>query len=466
MISVTSQATVRPSVETKPPGLSVNLTPLDLVVPKVYAALLLLFDDPNGRFSDQVAISSSLERALSEYPALTAELVEENGAVPRLVFNNKGATLVYAQGSEEDFQRMVNGQFAPETIHPNLFPRGPFPKPGETVLAVQITLVTIRFPQFPGSKVAVGFRRHHHVADLPAFLDFIYRWSEVHGKNSLEVQEGLISIQQKHLVRNLAKLVEVIQPAPSYVNHEYRLGTGAENTGMTRKPEPIYGKQFILDSEALANLKEYAHLGLNDGCWVSTNDAVAALFWRAVSRARELGKNGTTKLGLAVNGRERIKALAPESEGYFGNFITGLCVSHTVDDLLTQPLGTTALMLRQAIRGHSPERIRSSIDYLLSLDPATQLPLLRTSHTEVFGDDVAVTQWSKYPFYEAEKLHFGTGGCPFLVSPGSTVGDGVIVILPAAPGRQGIEVMVGLTALPMERLVKDAELGKFTKILG
>ncbi|KND04267.1 uncharacterized protein SPPG_00003 [Spizellomyces punctatus DAOM BR117] len=459
MISIISEATIRPSVEIKPPGLSVNLTPLDLVVPKVYAALLLLFDDPSGRFSDHGAISSSLERALSEYPALAAELVEEKDAVPRLIFNNKGATLVYAQGSEEDFQPMVEGQFAPETIPPNLFPRGPFPKSGETVLAVQITL-------FPGSKVAVGFRRHHYVADLPAFLDFIYRWSELHGKTSVEVQEDLICIQQKHLVRDLANLVEIIQPAPSYVNHEYRLSTGEEDTGMTRKPEPIYGKQFILDSEALANLKEYAHLGLNDGSWVSTNDAVAALFWRAVSRARELEQNGITKLGLAVNGRERIKALAPESKGYFGNFITGLCVSHTVDNLLTQPLGTTALMLRQAIRAHSPERIRSSVDYLLSLDPATELPLLRTSHTEVFGDDVAVTQWSKYPFYEAEKLHFGTGNCPFLVSPGSTVGDGVIVIIPAAPGRQGIEVMVGLTALPMKRLVMDAELVKFTKILG
>ncbi|KAJ3160789.1 hypothetical protein HDU88_007841 [Geranomyces variabilis] len=353
---------------------SVPLTPLDLVVPKVNAALVLFFNDPDGVFAVEDRLETSFAHTLAEFPTLAGHLVESNQNLPSLVFSNRGALLVFA-------------------------------------------------------------------AAMPGLLQ---------------------EIQKSH--RDLAQLVSSVPPASQYENWEYRIAAGAHDSGMTRQPEPIHASLFALSKDALASLKHDASGDCKQGSWASTNDAVAALFWRVITRARGLEQRDDvqTKLGLAVNGREKIKQFNPDSS-------CGVCISRTAQELVDEPLGRSAGHLRQALTSHTAHRIRSSVDFLLSLDAATELPLLRTAHTEVFGDDVAVTQWSKYPLYDAATVGFGSGSAPFKVSPGPMVGDGVVVILPATPsetGSAGIEAMIGLTAGPMRKLKVDKELLRYATIIG
>ncbi|KAJ3146724.1 hypothetical protein HDU86_008412 [Geranomyces michiganensis] len=449
---------------------SVPLTPLDLVVPKVNAALVLFFDDPHGVFADEQRLESSLAHTLAEFPTLAGHLVESGQTLPSLAFSNRGALFVFAAAKPVLLQEIHKAHYAPHSIPAELLPRGPFPAPGETVLAVQLT-------RFSDDNVALAFRRHHQVTDFPGFMDFVSRWSYIHdvicrGKVKDLVQNTLpASLHIHRTSRDLAQLVSSVPPASQYENGEYRVAASAHDSGMTRQPEPIYASLFALSKDALSSLKHAASGDCKHGSWVSTNDAVAALFWRAITRARGLEQrdDAQTKLGLAVNGREKIKPFNPDSSLYAGNCIIGVCISRSAQELVDEPLGRSAGHLRKALTLHTAHRIRSSVDFLLSLNAATQLPLLRTAHTEVFGDDVAVTQWSKYPLYDASTVGFGSGSAPFKVSPGPMVGDGVVVILPAAPSKTcsaGIEVMIGLTAEPMRKLRMDEELLRYATIIG
>lgn len=97
------------------------------------------------------------------------------------------------------------------------------------------------------------------------------------------------------------------------------------------------------------------------------------------------------------------------------------------------------------------------MEHLCSLN-ADSVERLRVAHTDVFGDDASLTSWTSYAFYDAEQYGFGSTEV-LKASAGPVVGDGVIVLLPTSPQEGGaIEAMLGLTAAPLERALKDSEL--------
>lgn len=167
------------------------------------------------------------------------------------------------------------------------------------------------------------------------FTLFLRRWSAI---NAHLVQNGSLpddisaSAASLHNGRDPAALAAAVprtkanaQNGMGSLDAAYRLAADAGDTGMTRAPEPIKGQLFRLDKAALDNLKKQAHEGLEEGQWVSTGDAIGALFWRAIVRARQLDKTQPEKdikLGVAVNGREKLKKHSPEATEYFGNLVT------------------------------------------------------------------------------------------------------------------------------------------------
>jgi shikimate O-hydroxycinnamoyltransferase len=93
-----------------------------------------------------------------------------------------------------------------------------------------------------------------------------------------------------------------------------------------------------------ANDELYAQL--NDNApWISTNDALCALIWHAVIRARQLAHDKVTNLSIPINARSRLDPLLPHQ--YFGNGSLGYKVNDCVYHLINSPLSYVVRLLRE-----------------------------------------------------------------------------------------------------------------------
>jgi hypothetical protein len=103
-----------------------------------------------------------------------------------------------------------------------------------------------------------------------------------------------------------------------------------EGDGVSPKPAPeAVSSLFRISTVTLQELKATVSASLSHertGTWTSTLDAVAALIWGCVARARAplMDVKSTCTLDMAVNARRRVDAPLPE--GYLSNCIIGSIV--------------------------------------------------------------------------------------------------------------------------------------------
>lgn len=204
---------------------------------------------------------------------------------------------------------------------------------------------------------------------------------------------------------------------------------------------------------------------------ISTNDAIGALIWRCITRAR-MGPNftGTRRSCFCTiaDSRTRIEPKLPA--GYFGNGIFTVPTYMPISELVAadpQNQGKTAAAIRQSLT------TKSSNDYIRNIlqQAGAQRRVTDFKHdvTVYSGHDVVLTSWERF-FQSTDDLSVGNGVFRAMRLPAGDSFDGLIVILPSYGMRDmtgnesyrgGIEVMVDLNAAHLDKLVLDAELRQF-----
>lgn len=228
---------------------------------------------------------------------------------------------------------------------------------------------------------------------------------------------------------------------------------------------PMTAAIFELDMNAIVSLKHeiLEHLdGLGqEKVWVSTNDVLCTVLWRAITRARALSDAGQQSedestaqvgLGMAVNGRARFNPPLPAT--YVGNFNVYSMVTCELP-LSRFPslssLGKTALAIRGSINAIDDTYIRSLIHLVDSLPDATAV---QPAFKSFLGKDLAITSWADLGLYDLDwGAAIGGGKIDFVRIP--KVGfDGLCIVLP--PMENGaVEVIVGLKQQDMDVLKDD-----------
>jgi len=177
----------------------------------------------------------------------------------------------------------------------------------------------------------------------------------------------------------------------------------------------------------------------------STHDAVVALAWRCITRARFFTTKKThllpekSMLSLSVNVRNRLEP--PLANEYFGNaalFGPSQLPAALLTSVGPTTLGDIALSIRDAIQN------KTTNAYVRSLG---QLALSQPRVTDVInnfrayrGYDVVVTSWMAM-FGSLEDLDVGVGTFKRMRQPGGASFDGVGVVMPSY-GMRGTEAKV------------------------
>ncbi|XP_059661244.1 omega-hydroxypalmitate O-feruloyl transferase-like [Cornus florida] len=287
---------------------------------------------------------------------------------------------------------------------------------------LEMPLLTVQVTRFKCGGFVLGMTINHCMTDGISAMEFVNSWAETARGISLTIPPFLDrSIQGSRQ-----------PPKIKYTHDEFLEITDASNMTSLYQEEQLMYKSFEFDPVKLAMLKKTAmENGLIKSCTSFT--VLAALVWRARSRALNMEPNQQTKLLFAVDGRSKFNPPLPK--GYFGNGIVLTCCLCTAKELIEKPLSFAVELVQNAIKVVTDDFIRSTIDYF-------ELTRARPSLTAT----LLVTSWTRLSF---DTTDFGWGepaqsGCVTLPE------KEVALLLSNGKEKKGTTLLLGLPVTAMK----------------
>ncbi|GAB4852217.1 hypothetical protein Ancab_016409 [Ancistrocladus abbreviatus] len=186
--------------------------------------------------------------------------------------------------------------------------------------------------------IFVGCSMNHVIADGNSFWNFFNAWSEIHRANGKSISISRQPIHQRWFPDGHGPIIKLA--SAQVVGYE--------------APE-LRERIFHFSSDSVAKLKVKA----NKECGtttISSFQALSALAWRCMTRARCLPRDLETICKLVIDDRKKLSP--PISENYFGNMIYFVSGVNTAGEMLEHDLGWAAMILHRAIVGRNNEAVR------------------------------------------------------------------------------------------------------------
>ncbi|XP_021738762.1 protein ENHANCED PSEUDOMONAS SUSCEPTIBILTY 1-like [Chenopodium quinoa] len=195
--------------------------------------------------------------------------------------------------------------------------------------------------------VFIGFTMNHSVVDGTSFTHFVSMLSEIFRSDDHTTKISHVPIFNvkpwinNYVSPNNTLKLPYLEPE-EFIEHGYETG-------------PLRERIFHFSPASLIALKAKANEECETHTSISTFQALSALVWRSIARARNLPLNQSISCSILVNGRNRLDP--PLSDENFGNVISVAQFTCSVDDLLGHGLGWASLNLHKTIVAHDGKAI-------------------------------------------------------------------------------------------------------------
>ncbi|KAI8548667.1 hypothetical protein RHMOL_Rhmol07G0292200 [Rhododendron molle] len=211
------------------------------------------------------------------------------------------------------------------------------------------------------------------------------------------------------------------------------------------KPPQLRERIFHLSSESIAKLKSQANSESKTNK-ISSFQAVSALVWRCVTRARRLPHDQETSCRLAANNRARMDPPLPTE--YFGNSMQTVRGKASAGELLGHGFGWAAWRLHEAVAGHCDAAVRDWVGNWVK-DPFIY-------QFAQFFDPFSLMMGSS-PRFEMYGNEFGMGRAVAVRSGYANKFDGKVTSYPGHEGGGSMDLEVCLPPETMAGLESDGE---------
>ncbi|ERN01333.1 hypothetical protein AMTRI_Chr03g53740 [Amborella trichopoda] len=415
-----SSRLVTPSYETKSYSYlststtTVPLSPFDRAAGNAHMAIIYAYKAPTPPNS---ALEIGLRLVLADYREWAGRLTDDRRAI---VLNDKGVRFVEATASctlEEATPFKSTRQLW--ALHPSM-------KGIEELMQVQLT-------RFTCGSLVIGYTTNHLVADGEATGRFLAAW----GQATRGLSDYPVAIHD----RVMLKPRDPLSIEFDHSGNEYMGKTLVKDVPWEKMVSDVRLHKAHFSPDFLAKLKARVSVRCLPGRGYSTFECLVAHLWRKVTRARGVPATETSQLRIPVNVRGRL--VPPIPHEYFGNMVLWAFPRVTVRDLLGEPLNHVAEWVRAAIAQVNDRYVRSFVDF----DTCVEIEglwneLVPTAEVDstVFCPNMEVNSWLRLPFQDVD---FGSGG-PDLFMPSCFPLEGVMVIVPSAHEKGGIEVYLSL----------------------
>ncbi|KAF3778776.1 putative acetyltransferase [Nymphaea thermarum] len=420
VLSTNIVRSARPLVRTR-----CDLTAWDLVLlSDCYVQQGLIYPKPPIKFDDAVQrLRDSLSECLVHFYPLAGRLATDPETTVFVDCNDAGAQFVVAACHGISVADLTADGDVPGSVR-SFFPlTGALNHDGHSLplLAVQITELA--------DGMFIGCSFNHSIADGESMWHFINCWSEL--------CRGSRQISRPPLLDRAFLSKEPIRFIPS-----------EEAIRVNKWPaHDLSSRVFHFSQKAMASLKAKA----NQQCKlekgeISSFQALSALIWRAVTRARKAAAGQMTICLMAVGNRQRLDPpMSPES---FGNYVTTACTRAPAGELMSRDLGSAARALLETVSSLTSEGARAYVEawvekpYLLSLkEPNPYLILLAGSpRFEIYGNDFSWGRPAGVLWGPAAKF------------------DGKVLASQGCEGAGSVDLEVCLSPKTMSALALDEEL--------
>lgn len=420
----------------------VHLTPFELPGLNVkYSQKGLLFAKPSPLENQDFSINTylddlrkSLSATLDHFYPLAARLATRKQENPPsyVIYidpeNSPGAKLIYAT-VEASVSDIITDD-VPKLVHSLFDLNDAIGHDGHTVplLSIQVTELI--------DGIFIGGSINHMIGDGTSFWNFMASWSEIF--KSKENYGGSISrppVFDRTIVNGSEGFINL-----PYTNHEQFIERFEVSLNFKER-------FFHFSSASVSKLKAKA----NSECKtnkISSLQAVIALLWRCITRARGLASESETSCRLMVSNRRRINP--PLSDDYFGNPIHLLKETTKVSDLMANGIGWGAFLLHQAIVNHDDAIVRKWVKSWIE-SPF----IIKMSQMTADLNSIHVGSSPRFDMYGCE---FGLGKAVAARSGHTNKGDGKITMYPGREGGGSMDVEVCLLPEYMVKFESDEEL--------
>ncbi|KAI4370558.1 hypothetical protein MLD38_018901 [Melastoma candidum] len=182
---------------------------------------------------------------------------------------------------------------------------------------------------------------------------------------------------------------------------------------------------------------------------VSSFQALCALLWKAVTRARKLPASKVTTFRMAINCRHRME---PKLDPlYFGNAIQSIPTYASAGDVTSRDLRWCAEQLNKNVRAHDGDAVRKGVEDW-EKDPRL-FPLGNKD-----GGAITMGSSPRFPMYDND---FGWGRPVAIRSGRANKFDGKISAFPGRKGGGSVDLEVVLKPETLSRVEGDEEFMQY-----
>lgn len=312
-------------------------------------------------------------------------------------------------------------------------------------------LVTIKATLLSDGGLALGVNMTHTLLDGEGMFTFMKVWGEFY--RNVPKQERTVVCHDRTLLSGKgvgAKLehpeFKLKAPAPESAPAPAPEGE-ADSVPATAAPVAFPSTTqhvFHISPAQMKQIKATAMSSLEEG-YVSTTDALTALFIILISQARGHGQD--VRFTTGVNARKRFSPPLPEN--YVGNVIFNAFSAYEareLEALSEKSIGRVAKRVRQSILERDDTFLRDAIEFVTSNDNLSDV-LVGTNF--FFGPDLMFTSWANFGMYDAD-----FGSRPWYAGvPKLPLCDGMMVFMEGIKGSDGLDLVVLLETQAMQRLL-------------
>ncbi|KAI3968603.1 hypothetical protein MKW92_028133 [Papaver armeniacum] len=298
----------------------------------------------------------------------------------------------------------------------------------------------------------IGCSINHSVSDGTSFCHFYEMWAETCRRNGNEVR--LLSrppIIKRWFLKEHQEEVVNDQHDENYDIINVPLSSHPNEFIIGRYPPPLdlVERIFHFPAQSMLQLKTRANEECGTNNKISAFQALSALVWRSLTRARFLDEEQETSCTVSVDDRWRVKPPLPMNS--FGCY-TGLVIGKAkTKELLGHNLGSAALILHNVLAGHTDEKIRG---WFNDWKKRAQDFSTRTTLRSVYYSH------RKFPRFDISRCDFGWGK-PLALRTGWTYKfSGNVWANPGLDGKGSVELEICLSRKAMSELESDEEFMK------
>lgn len=483
--------------ETDPAEETFHMSLLDCIMPRILVPVTCTYqlDEDTDKEIVIATISEGLRRLLSDYRFLTGLLYEPEEPNGRPVVRRTSShthftidiqDLTITDPSFPSYTKLAAAHFPPSILDDRVLPQPfvpspPVPSPGEgaPILRVQLNLI------HGGLILAVA--AHHHLIDARGLDKLLCRWS-AHSRSILDpesfpppapIRRGDLDPSQI----DLAAADRVTKPPIVDYREQVVPSLKYDPDPLPTSTIPVSAMaQHIwhIRASKLAALKASAAPLQGSQQWVSTNDCITALMWRAIVRAR-LAARGIAADDRPISLENSLDVHcafaekgSPLADTYVHNVVLFSKATMALRELVAaHNFRAVAVCVREAVEEYrSWATVSRAMRWIAACPRGAGVEM---DFAAIGGLDVVVTSWRVLKGYGERGVEEG-GGADFgfgalrALRWATPIFDGYCFLYPTrhtsgdAGQDEGVEIYLGLEKGCMEQLLLDKELAQWAEV--